>query len=207
MEAKPELVADESLARQAQSGSLPAFDELVTRYYKRVYGFVVQCCSNRDDAAEITQDTFVKAFHAIQAFDASRSFATWLFTIARRKCIDHYRAAPQRRDEAMPELPDHRTPRDQLQAKENCREIWALARRTLPEIQYQALWLKYAEDMEIPAVAQVLRKTRTHVKVILFRARRVLARHLASVDDIVQSRESGSHAGNAPAGIPLPVSK
>ena len=48
----------------------------------------------------------------------------------------------------------------------------------MPEPQFQALWLKYAEEMSVADIAQVLHKTQTHVKVLLFRARRVLAREL-----------------------------
>ena len=85
---------DEELARQTQAGSLVAFEELVYRYEGRIYGFVANCCRNGTDAREVTQDTFVRAFQAIGQFDLQRGFAPWLFTIARRKCIDHHRAAP-----------------------------------------------------------------------------------------------------------------
>ena len=57
-------------------------------------------------------------------------------------------------------------------------ELWQLARRTLPELQCQALWLKYAEEMSVEQIARVLRRTQVHVKVLLFRARTRLAREL-----------------------------
>ena len=56
--------------------------------------------------------------------------------------------------------------------------MWALARRQLPDAQFQALWLRYTEGMNVAEIAQVLRKTRVHVKVLLFRARHALARDL-----------------------------
>ena len=95
--------SDEELARQAHAGSLQAFDELVYRYEHRIYGFVANVCRNGTDAREVTQDTFVRAFQAIHQFDARQTFAPWLFTIARRKAIDHYRAAAPLADEAAPE--------------------------------------------------------------------------------------------------------
>lgn len=171
--------SDEELARQAQAGSLTAFEELVYRYEGRIYRFVANSCRTEVDAREITQDTFVRAFQAIARFDGRRLFAPWLFTIAHRKRIDHQRAAPPLSNEPVPELPDNQTPADLLASREELAAIWLLARRSLPEAQFQALWLRYAEEMELTSIATVLRKTGTHVKVLLFRARKTLTAALA----------------------------
>ena len=56
--------------------------------------------------------------------------------------------------------------------------MWELARRRLPETQFQALWLRYVEDLSVAGIAQALRKTRTHIRVLLFRARAALGREL-----------------------------
>jgi RNA polymerase sigma factor (sigma-70 family) len=170
---------DEELARQTQAGSLEAFEELVYRYEHRIYAFVTQCCGRGPDACEVTQDTFVRAFQAIAQFDSRRGFAPWLFTIARRKCLDHHREAPPAlADEALPDLPDDDDPSELLARQEERQNLWDLARRRLPEAQFQALWLKYAEDMSAAEVARVLGKTRVHVKVLLFRARQALGREI-----------------------------
>jgi len=174
-----QILSDEELARQTQAGSLEAFEELVYRYEHRIYAFVTQCCRNGPDALDVTQDTFVRAFQAIAQFDPRRGFAAWLFTIARRKCIDHHRkAAPAVPDEALPEMPDNDDPSELLARQEERQNLWELARRKLPEAQYQALWLRYAEDMDVAGIGRVLCKTRVHVKVLLFRARQGLSRAL-----------------------------
>ena len=184
MASDPQIFSDEELARQTQAGSLTAFEELVYRYEHRIYAFVMQCCRNDADAREVTQDTFVRAFQAIARFDAEGRFGPWLFTIARRKFIDHYRASLHRAtlraaaDEPMPDLPDHDDPSALLARQEERQHLWALARKCLREPQFQALWLRYAEDMSVEGVARVLRKTQTHVKVLLFRARETLRREL-----------------------------
>jgi RNA polymerase sigma-70 factor (ECF subfamily) len=170
--------SDEELARQTQAGSLAAFEELVYRYEGRIYGFVANSCRNPVDAREVAQDTFVRAFQAIAQFDCARGFGPWLFAIARRKCIDQHRAAPRAAEEPMPETQDDNDPAELMARREDGQSLWGLARRRLPEAQFQALWLRYAEDMSVAGVAQVLRKTQTHVKVLLFRARRVLSREL-----------------------------
>jgi RNA polymerase sigma-70 factor (ECF subfamily) len=143
-----------------------------------VYGFIANCCRNGADAREVTQDTFVRAFQAIGQFDCQRGFRPWLFTIARRKCIDHQRATPSTTDEAMPDLPDDNDPAELLARQEERQNLWELARRRLTETQFQALWLRYAEDMSVAGIAQVLHKTQTYLKVLLFRARQALAREL-----------------------------
>ena len=171
-------VSDEELARQTQAGSLAAFERLVYRYEKRVHAFISQFCRNATDARELTQDTFVKAFQKMDQFDSRRSFAAWLFTIARRNCIDRHRAASAVADDPMPDQPDEIDPSELIARREEEQNLWRLARERLGKNQFQALWLHYAEDMDVAQIAQVLGKTRVHVKVILFRARQVLGREL-----------------------------
>jgi len=169
--------SDEQLARDSQAGCLKAFEELVYRYERRIYGFVAQFCG-AVDATEITQDAFVRAFQAIHQFDSRQPFAPWLFTIARRKCADHFRTAPPWDDRELPELPDENDPAELLARQEEKDNLWALARCRLPRAQFEALWLRYAEEMSVAEIARVVRKTRTHVKVLLFRARQSLRREL-----------------------------
>lgn len=192
-EAAP-AIADEELARQTQTGSLVAFETLVARYENRIFGFILQSCRHPTDARELTQDTFVKAFQSIGTFDARLSFRTWLFTIARRKCIDHFRAPQLASHEPAPEQVGIRTPADDLVRQEEADGLWAYARRTLPGLQFQALWLHYAEDMAIDEISKVLRKTRTHVKVLLFRARQALARELQHAAGATSVRSSTAPA-------------
>ena len=176
-----ETVTDEELARQTRAGSHAAFEKLVYRYEDRIYQFVAKGCRSAADALEITQDTFVRAFQGIERFDAERNFAAWLFTIARRRCIDHFRAQPPVADAAMPELADGEDPAVLMTRKEDGQGVWALARGELNAAQFEVLWLKYAEDMSVEQIAEVVRKTRTHVKVLLFRARANLGEKLQSM--------------------------
>jgi RNA polymerase sigma-70 factor (ECF subfamily) len=199
-------LTDQELARQTQAGSLAAFEELVYRYEGRIYGFVANFCGNGADAREVTQDTFVRAFQAIERFDPGRSFAPWLFTIARRKCLDRHRGARPTVDDPVPELADEDDPAELLARQEERQNLWELARRKLPKPQFQALWLKYAEDMNVGDIAQVLRKTQTHAKVLLFRARQALGRELGVVEGAGPLRTvAGFRAapGRGTTGVPL----
>jgi RNA polymerase sigma-70 factor (ECF subfamily) len=200
--------SDEQLVRESQAGSLDAFEELVSRYEHRVYGFILRTCRNPDDAAEITQDTFVKAYQALAQFDPGKPFAPWLFTIARRKCVDRHRATPPQEPAPVPDRTDLDDPAQVLARKEESDALWECAHRVLPETQFQALWLRYREDMSVQRIAHVLRKTKTHVKVLLFRARRRLTAELEALSSGTLPQPSASakqamgqkrSAGRAPA--------
>jgi RNA polymerase sigma-70 factor (ECF subfamily) len=170
--------SDEHLALQSQGGNFAAFEELVRRYENRIYSFLFQTCGQDADAREATQDTFVRAFQAIAQFDPRRSFASWLFAIARRKGIDCFRARIPTDDQPAAEEADFDNPSEKLARQDEAQALWRRARALLPDGQFQALWLRYAEDMGIAQVATVLGKTQTHVKVLLFRARHTLAGQL-----------------------------
>lgn len=187
-------VADEELARLTQSGGSSSFEELVYRYEVRVFRFVANNCRDISDAQEVTQDTFVAAFRNIWRFDLRRSFATWLFAIARRKCIDHHRSDRSAGAEALPEDVNANDPAELLAQREAERDLWQLAKRILPQLQFDALWLRCAEDLSVADVARVLNRTQTHVKVLLFRARLKLEAQLGK-----QRRLVANEAAAVPA--------
>ena len=82
---------DETLVRQCQHGDSEAMSCLIVKYQDRVYNIILKICINRDDAAELTQDTFVKVIESIQTFRGKSSFYTWLFRVAVNLTINHCR--------------------------------------------------------------------------------------------------------------------
>jgi RNA polymerase sigma-70 factor (ECF subfamily) len=76
------------LVRQAQRGDLAAYDELVKRYQERIYATVYHMTSNHEDANDLAQDSFIKAFQALKSFKGGSSFYTWLYRIAVNKTIN-----------------------------------------------------------------------------------------------------------------------
>lgn len=193
-----ENLPDEQLAQQSQAEDWASFEELVRRYELRIYRFAYNCCGHEADAQELTQETFVSAYQHLHRYDASRSFPTWLFTIARRKCID--RSRRPRRDfvEAMPDLPDPNDPSVLLGRREAAEDLWRRARRVLTDTQFQTLWLHYVEDLSVREIAQVMRRLQPHVKVLLFRARKVLAKELDLEDADQRNPVRQSRAGDEP---------
>lgn len=182
--------SDEQLAEQSQRGALVAFEQLVYRYEHRVYAFVYRWCRHEADAREVTQDVFVKAFQGLGRYDTRRAFAPWLFCIARRTCVDFHRGAKPGETGKPIDCLELKDPHELLAQDEERRQLWEFAGRVLPRDQAQALWFRYAEDMNVKQIAQVLCRTQVHVRVLLFRARQTLARELepARVDDIPNSQ-------------------
>jgi len=80
--------ADTALVRKAQAGDLEAFDELVRRYQERIYSTVYHMTSCHEDANDLTQESFIKAFRALNSFKGDSSFFTWLYRIAVNKTIN-----------------------------------------------------------------------------------------------------------------------
>lgn len=180
MEAEQQPVSDEQLVAQVQTGNLTALEVLVGRHEARIYRFVANSLRDEAEAQDVTQETFVTAYRKISQFKRGCPFAAWLFTIARRKCIDWHRSRKLLLQETMPELPDKNDPSVLLAEREDGENLWAFARRVVPELQFQALWLRYAEDLSVADIARALGRTRIHVKVLLFRGRTRLATELES---------------------------
>jgi RNA polymerase sigma factor (sigma-70 family) len=80
--------AEMELVRRAQQGDLEAYDELVKRYQERIYATVYHMTSNHEDANDLAQDSFIKAFQALKSFKGGSSFYTWLYRIAVNKTIN-----------------------------------------------------------------------------------------------------------------------
>src|SRR4029079_11080022 len=79
---------DPSLIELAQGGDQHAFAELYSRYFDPVYDFVARMTRNRDEAADIAQDTFLKAMNALGGLQKGASFKSWIFTIARNTALN-----------------------------------------------------------------------------------------------------------------------
>ena len=90
-ERQREADADYAIVRRVQEGEVGAFDQLVLKYRERVYGVVYNLTSNREDAADLTQDAFIKAFQSINRFQRQSSFFTWLYRIAINSTLTHLR--------------------------------------------------------------------------------------------------------------------
>jgi RNA polymerase sigma-70 factor (ECF subfamily) len=81
-------VNEDELVRSARRGDLKAYDELVKRYQERIYATLYHMTSNHEDANDLAQESFIKAFQALKSFKGGSSFYTWLYRIAVNKTIN-----------------------------------------------------------------------------------------------------------------------
>ena len=88
---------DAELVLMAQDGDAHAFGELVERYHGKIYGLTYNMTSNREDAEDLTQEVFVKAFEALPRFKGNSSFYTWLYRIAVNKTINYRKKRNRKR--------------------------------------------------------------------------------------------------------------
>jgi len=166
------------LVRRAQDGDVDAFGELLAVFEQRVFGFVMKMLRNLHDAEDVTQETFVKAWRHLASFRSRNSFATWLFTIARRTALNHIRARrPTRELDDHDEPVHHESPDRAVGEREHAESIWQTARRLKPD-QYEVLWLRYGEGFSINEMARVMNTNSIRVRVLLHRARKRMAEWL-----------------------------
>lgn len=86
-----EADSDMQIVHRVQAGDVAAFDRLILKYRERVFSIVYHMTSNREDAADLTQESFIKAFQSIQRFGGQSSFFTWLYRIAVNSTLSHLR--------------------------------------------------------------------------------------------------------------------
>ncbi len=90
-ERQQEAGSDWMVVQRVQAGDVAAFDQLILKYRERVYAMVYNMTSNREDAADLTQDAFIKTFQSINRFQGQSSFFTWLYRIAINSALTHLR--------------------------------------------------------------------------------------------------------------------
>ncbi|MDZ8118285.1 RNA polymerase sigma factor [Pontiella agarivorans] len=89
--------SDVELVLKAQHGDVHAFDQLVERYHAKIYGLTYNMTSNREDAEDLTQEVFVKAYEALPRFKGKSSFYTWVYRIAVNKTINYRKKRNRKR--------------------------------------------------------------------------------------------------------------
>jgi RNA polymerase sigma-70 factor (ECF subfamily) len=187
---------DEELVRQASAGRSEAFDELVTRYQDRVFNVLTRMSGSAQDAEDLAQETFLKAYRALNSFRQGSKFYTWLFRIAvntgfsrrrqegRRKSHEGARldgGSGEDSDEwSLEAVAPERTDSDPARNLEK-EQLRARVREGLREIDpdYRTiLVLRDIEGMDYDGIAETLDISTAAVKSRLHRARQEMARIL-----------------------------
>jgi len=161
-------------------GDTSAFTVLVDRYKDLVFTLAFRMMKNREEAEEVSQDTFIKVYKSLTKFKGDSKFSTWIYRVAYNTCLDRLKKNKrQQYTVAIDEYTEHQVKTldnalDQMEAKEkeqaiqNCLEL-------LPSEDSFLLTLYYFEELSLDEISKIVGLKPNNVKVKIFRSRKKLA--------------------------------
>ena len=170
---------DQLLIDKTLKGDTRAFGELVERYQAFVFTIVIRIVKVREEAEEVAQDTFIKAFQAIESYRGESKYSSWLYSIAYRKALDALR---KNKKKSSLELIEEITEGD-CSVIENAlsfiedqerKEVIQKSILQLPEQGAAIITLFYFEDQSIKEIAAITQLSEDNVKIKLYRSRKKL---------------------------------
>jgi RNA polymerase sigma-70 factor, ECF subfamily len=172
---------ESSLIDRCKRHDMEAFGRLVDAYQNRVFGFVRRMINNPDEAADVTQDVFIRAFQSFDRFDGRSSLRTWLFRIAYNLCVDRVRRSDRRVSEVAliepgeegetMEVADTRWQPEQIALDDELMGVVEEGIRNMSEKLRSVLLLHDKEEMAYEEIANMLEVPIGTVKSRLFLAR------------------------------------
>jgi RNA polymerase sigma-70 factor, ECF subfamily len=186
-----QMIDDEELVARSRGGDLDAFNQLVLRWERPIYALAYRVIGREEDARDVAQETFLRAFRALGGFKGQAKFSSWLYRITLNLCRDWIRR--ERRSNVAPvpegvdivELAGEATPREtieELVSRKQLGEAVAKAMALLPEEQRTAIILKEYHGLTFQEIADLLDCPLSTVKTRLYQGLTVLRRHLQQAD-------------------------
>lgn len=173
---------DRDLILRAKRGDTDAYGELVMRHQTGVFNVCYRMLRNRNDAEDLAQETFMRAYNRLDTFDIEREFAPWIKRVAANLCLNHIEG-----QKVTLELNDERdedksqSPSQQVEVKERSEQI-RQALSSLPGHYRIVVELRHYQEMSYDEIADELNIPLSDVKSRLFRARKLLAEKLYAPD-------------------------
>lgn len=193
--ASPRAEEDRILIIAARNGEPKAFEKLMQRYRKSVYYSLLKMVRNEEDAEDLTQEAFAKAFSSIQNFDAKYSFSTWLFRIATNNCIDFIRKkklqtlsihAGNDSGNSAPGVTDVRdealNPNEKMLSDQRKKMVHDAVEKLSPRYR-QLIELRFFEELSYEEIAETLQLPLGTVKAQLHRAKELLNSMMNHLED------------------------
>jgi RNA polymerase sigma-70 factor (ECF subfamily) len=178
---------DEELVARAQRGDADSFNQLVLRWERPVYALAYRVLGRQEDARDVCQEAFLRAFRALPRFKGQAKFSSWLYRIALNLCHDWMRRQRRAPVSQMPEgvdpgeLAAARGPTESVEtlvARRELSEAVEVAMARLPEEQRTAIVLKEYHGMTFQEIADLQGCPLSTVKTRLYQGLSVLRRHL-----------------------------
>ena len=178
-------VATEALIQRCLKGDQAAWDQIVKQYWRKVFNVAYKFVGKHDEAEDLAQDIFLKIFKSLDTFDRRANFQTWLISVSRNLCIDHYRSVRKERetidrDVDAGQLTPASKEASPMAALEQ-RDRVALLRQALsalPDTLRTAVVMRDIQEMSYQEIADQLRLPEGTVKSRINRGRTELARQI-----------------------------
>ena len=175
---------DAALVAVVKAGGLSAYRALVERHSRNVFRLAFRMTQNEQDAEDVVQETFLRAYKNIDSFRVESSFGTWLYRIAANCSLDFVRARERRRTTPMPESDVFRAPQpepERLAFSGELRERIAAALEELSPMERAAFSLRHFDGLSIEEISQSLGPSGGAIKNTIFRAATKLRQALEPV--------------------------
>ena len=177
--------AVESLIQRCLSGDQLAWEQIVRQYWRKVFNVAYKFVGKHDEAEDLTQDIFLKIFKSLDTFDRRANFQTWLISISRNLCIDHYRSVRKERETIDREVdtgelaPATAEPGPVAALEQRDRvALLKQALSALPETLRTAVLMRDIQELSYQEIADKLRLPEGTVKSRINRGRTELARQI-----------------------------
>ena len=177
--------AVESLIQRCLGGDQNAWELIVRQYWRKVFNIAYKFVGKHDEAEDLTQDIFIKIFKSLSTFDRRANFQTWLISVSRNLCIDHYRSVRKERETIDRQVdPNQLTPASSdpgpMAALEQRDRVVVLrhALAQLPDTLRTAVLMRDIQEMSYQEIADKLGLPEGTVKSRINRGRTELARHV-----------------------------
>lgn len=199
-------LSEKEIIEKVLGGDVNAFEELVLRYEGTVYSLALRMVSNREDAADMTQEAFIKAYNSLPSFRGDSKFSSWLYRIASNVCLDFLRSKSRRPQSSLTlggdddedvqlEIPDPAAgPEEQLIKKLSMQSL-SEGLKLLPDNQRQILAMRELGGMSYAEIGAALSLEEGTVKSRIFRARKKLCAFLLESGNIPESLASNTAKG------------
>ena len=183
---------DQKLIQAAREGDQKAYETLLKKYRNLVYHVMIRMVRNPQEAEDLCQEAFIKAFNALASFNEEFAFSTWLMKIATNNCIDFLRKKKLRtysidepiqyKDEKVKiEVPDHDPTQEKQLIAEERKVLIDNAIQSLPPRYRHVIVLRHKEEKSYEEIAELLKLPLGTVKARIFRAREMLNKKIRNI--------------------------
>jgi RNA polymerase sigma-70 factor (ECF subfamily) len=175
----------DALIERCLAGDQVAWEEIVRTHWRKVFNLAYKFVGRHDEAEDLTQDIFLKIFRALHTFDRRANFQTWIISISRNFCIDHYRSVRKEREtmardvdpSTLTPVSRERGPLGQLE-QQDLKHLIRLALAELPTTLREAVVMRDLKEYSYQEIATALDLPEGTVKSRINRGRLELARQL-----------------------------